>query len=337
MMEPKSYPGLRLPETLYLEATNRCNLKCKGCIIYRGGWEPDRDVSLKEMIMITDQLPELKRVFLHGIGEPLLNEELPRIIRHLKGRAVYVLFNSNGVLLKARKQHDLIQAGLDELRISLDAASPKGYEKIRGSDKFEQVVDNLKAFISLKDEKRADYPRLSLWFLGTRENISELPGFVRLAHDIGIRDVYLQRLVYFQDDDGFGVARADKTLHDSSAEPYGLIRESQDLAAGLGIRFNASGLSEPVESIKPTSGTTSPWRKCYRPSTLMYITAAGNVLPCCISPFSSVDYASTILGNVFEQPLEKIWSGPAYRRFREKQQSDRPPKCCRGCGVNWSL
>lgn len=94
MAMPKVDQGLELPKTLYLETTNRCNLKCKGCIIYHGKREVDRDVSLQEVIEITDQLPRLEQVILHGIGEPLLNKALPEIITHLKRRAVYVLFNS---------------------------------------------------------------------------------------------------------------------------------------------------------------------------------------------------------------------------------------------------
>jgi MoaA/NifB/PqqE/SkfB family radical SAM enzyme len=45
---------LKLPSNLYLETTNRCNLRCKGCIHHRGSWEPQRDLTLKEIIMICD-------------------------------------------------------------------------------------------------------------------------------------------------------------------------------------------------------------------------------------------------------------------------------------------
>jgi radical SAM protein with 4Fe4S-binding SPASM domain len=289
------------------------------------------------MAMITDQLPVLEQVYLHGIGEPLLNKDLSKIIRHLKGRDVYVLFNSNGILLKGQRQHDLIQAGLDELRISLDAASSQGYRKIRNSDKFEQVIKNLKSFILLQKQQRVTHPKLSLWFLGNKDNISELPGFVKLAAEIGIAEVYLQRLVYFQDGEGYGIARNTKTLQGASDGSSELVLESQDMAARLGIKFNASGLSEPVESLRGEAGAKLPWSQCYRPSTLMYITANGNVLPCCISPFSSVDYASIILGNVFKEPLAEIWSGSRYRNFRKQHQSATPPECCRGCGIQWSL
>ena len=333
----KGKRNLELPKTLYIETTNRCNLRCKGCILYRGSWEPERDISLAELIRITDQLPELEQVYLHGIGEPLLNKDLPDIIRHLKRRKVYVLFNSNGILLNQQRQQDLVAAGLDELRISLDAASSSGYKKIRNSNAFEGVVDNLKSFLLFQKQQQVAYPKLSLWFLGTRENIAELPRFVRLAAQIGIAEVYLQRLVYFQDDEGYGLARAAKTLQDSSDGSSEFIQESQKTAAKLGIQFNASGQSDPTESLQGEAESMLPWSKCYRPLRRMYITASGNVLPCCISPFSTVDYASINLGNVFENTLEEIWRGSKYENFRKQHQTKTPPKCCRGCGVQWSL
>lgn len=328
---------LRLPKTLYIETTNRCNLRCKGCILFRGNWEPDRDISLAELITITDQLADLEQVYLHGIGEPLLNKELTEIIRHLKQRKAYVLFNSNGILLNGQRQQDLIDAGLDELRISLDAASPEGYEKIRGSNKFAQIVENLESYLLLQKQQQVEHPRLSLWFLGTHENISELPGFIRLAAEIGIEEAYLQRLVYFQDDAGYGVARAASTLQESGDGSSEIIQVSQELAVKLGIGFKASGQSEPIESLQGQAEARMPWSKCYRPLTLMYVTANGNVLPCCISPFSTIDYDSIILGNVFENSLQKIWTGSKYENFRKQHQTATPPKCCRGCGVQWSL
>jgi len=328
---------LRLPTILYLESTNRCNLRCRGCILYRGSWEPERDLSLKDVCMIADQLPDLEEIFLHGIGEPLLNRALFEIIGYLKGRDVCVRFNSNGILLDDQRQQGLIRTGLDELRISLDAASAQGYRKIRDSDKFEQIIENLRSFIGLQKRQRVSHPKLSLWFLATRENISELPDFIKLAAVIGIKETYLQRLVYFQDDGGYGLAKNSMTLQDSTDGLSALIEQSQDAAAKLGIQFKASGLSRPSESLQGQAAAGLPWTRCLRPSTLMYITANGNVLPCCISPFSTVDYASIILGNVFKDSLAEIWSGSGYGHFRKQHQTETPPKCCRGCGVYWSL
>ena len=186
-------------------------------------------------------------------------------------------------------------------------------------------------------QRRATHPKLSLWFLGTRDNISDLPAFVQLAVEIGILEVYLQRLVYFQDGDGHGLARESTSLQDSNDRTSVLIELSQELAVRLGIQFNASGLSQPGKSLHGQPAAGLPWARCYRPSTLMYITANGNVLPCCIAPFATVDYASIILGNVFNDSLEDIWYGAGYRNFRKQHQSSTPQQCCRGCGVRWSL
>jgi radical SAM protein with 4Fe4S-binding SPASM domain len=294
-------------------------------------------MSLDELIRITDQLPELKQIALHGIGEPLLNEALPVMIRHLKNRDISVFFNSNGILIDKKRQDELINAGLDELRISLDAASPQGYKAMRNSDKFDRIVGNLKSLVAHKNRLRVASPKLSLWYLGTRENIAELPEFIRLAAALDIKDVYLQRLVYFQDDNGYGMALPEKTLMVSDGKTREYLYQSQDLAKQLGIQFSASGLSTPLESVQTYLENRSSWQKCFRPKTLMYITSNGNVLPCCISPFSTSDYSSIILGNAFESPLKEIWLGSKYRNFRKTHQTDTPPKCCRGCGILWSL
>ena len=329
--------SIKLPRHLYLETTNRCNLRCRGCILFGGKGEPERDITLQDFLMITDQLESLERTTLHGVGEPLLNAELPAMIRHLKNRNIYTLFNSNGILLDQKRQHELIDSGLDELRISLDAASAAGYKKIRNRDEFDRILENLRTFRKLQIVQSLTRPKLSLWFLGTRDNISELPDFIKLAGDLGICDVYLQRLVYYQDGEGYGVAKEKKSLQSSDGRFLELIQMSQEIAENLGLRFNASGLCQPLDSIQSDSAEKMPWSRCYRPQSLMYITANGNVLPCCIAPFATIDDISIILGNVFESSLNDIWQGIRYGKFRQQLQTTDPPKCCRGCGVLWSL
>jgi MoaA/NifB/PqqE/SkfB family radical SAM enzyme len=335
-MAEKSRP-VHLPKCLYLETTNRCNLRCKTCIIYRGGWEPERNISLEELRLIAEQLPEMERAVLHGIGEPLLNRELPAMIRHLKDKEVTVLFNTNGILLDDKRQEELIDSNLDELRISLDAASADGYKAIRDSDKFDLIVNNLQTFAKRLESGQLSKPKLSLWFLGNRENITELPKLIDLAATIGIGEVYLQRLVYFLDDEGYGVAISENALTNPDVAVYELIEQSQEQARQLGVLFGASGLTDPTHSVRGTTGDRTPWKRCFRPWEVIYITAQGNVLPCCISPFSTADYSSIILGNVFESSLADVWFGAKYKDFRKQHQTSSPPKCCQGCGICWSL
>jgi MoaA/NifB/PqqE/SkfB family radical SAM enzyme len=115
------------------------------------------------------------------------------------------------------------------------------------------------------------------------------------------------------------------------------LEEAADLARLLGITFNASGAtSEPGLSLKKTEDG-SPWSLCRRPWSLMYFTANGRALPCCIAPFSQHGYENYTLGDATKQSLEDIWNGPAYQAFRAALLSDRPPVACANCGLRWSL
>ncbi len=284
---------------------------------------------------IVDQFPSIARVVLHGVGEPMMVRALPRMIRYLKDRGTYVLFNTNGTLLTRRKGQELIDSGLDELRISLDAAEAKAFALVRGRDMFDRIVRNVRAFTTMQRELGVTTPRPSLWLTGLKETIEQLPDFVSLAHQIGISEVYLQRLVYFAD--GQGLARPESALFEQLERDEGeLIRAADELATSLGIKFNASGATEPGTSLKRQDGS-QPWSLCRRPWTLMYFTAHGRALPCCIAPFSVRGYDGYTLGDATQQTLREIWNGARYQDFRRALLSDQPPAACAGCGLRWSL
>jgi radical SAM protein with 4Fe4S-binding SPASM domain len=326
------------PVCLYLETTNRCNLLCQHCPRTFASVERPADMTFNQMRMLVDQIPNLKQAVLHGIGEPLINKELPRMISYLKERGVYVLFNSNGTMVYPHIQQQLIESGLDELRLSLDAADADTFARVRGLPRFDLIVNNVRQFVALKKELGVDHPRLSLWLVGMKETTNQLTSFVQLAHDIGIGDVYLQRLVFFDDvQKGQGYANPNQALFGrADTDELRLIAGAQEMAERLGITFHASGATTPEQSLMPRD-SGHPWSLCRRPWTLMYITANGNVLPCCIAPFAERDYDSLVLGNAFERPIMEIWNDHLYRTFRDDLQSEHPPSACKNCGVRWSL
>ncbi|SEB80796.1 Radical SAM superfamily enzyme, MoaA/NifB/PqqE/SkfB family [Rhizobiales bacterium GAS188] len=323
------------PVCLYLEVTNRCNLPCTTCPRTYEELEPEKDMSFDMFTRIVDQSPSVKRVVLHGVGEPMMVKDLPRMVSYLKARGIYVLFNTNGTLLKVKKSRELIEAGLDELRVSLDAAEAGAYAKIRGRDMFDAIVRNLKGFLALKREIGVEHPRVSLWLTGLKETIEQLPAFVRVADEIGVKEVHLQRLVYFPE--GQGMAQPSSSLFESiDVAERAYLEEAKAVARELGVFFDASGAAEPEESLsRHVEG--KPWSMCRRPWSLMYFTAHGRALPCCIAPFSMHGYDSFTLGDATTQTLPEIWNGDAYHQFREELLSDKPPGACANCGLRWSL
>lgn len=327
----------RPPVCLYLEITNRCNLLCTTCPRTYEELEPPADMSWALFTSIVDQLPGLQRAVLHGVGEPMLVKKLPAMVHYLKERGTHVLFNTNGTVLNERNGRALIEARLDELRVSLDAANAKSYKAVRGKNYFHRILRNVRSFRELQEREGHERPRVSAWLTGLRETIVELPAFVELAADIGVEEVHLQRLVFFAEN-AIGMARPDQALYDRlSGEEGAYIEAAEAAARRLGITFSASGAaSDPGTSLKRQEDV-SPWSLCRRPWSVMYITANGRVLPCCIAPFSQRGYENYTLGDATQATLREIWNGVPYQTFREALLSDKPPAACASCGLRWSL
>ncbi len=323
------------PVCLYLEVTNRCNLLCETCPRTFETLEPPADMSWELFTRIVDQVPNVARVVLHGVGEPMLVKNLPQMIRYLKDRGTYVLFNTNGTLLQPKKFQELIDTGLDELRVSLDAADRATYAKVRGKDFFNRIVRDVGKFIAYQKEIGVAGPRVSLWLTGLKETVEQLPDFVRLAAKMGVTEVHLQRLVF--DEQGYGLASAGNSLFEATrADEQAAIEMAQAIGAEIGVTLDASGATEPGLSLK-RGAEDQPWATCRRPWSLMYFTAHGRALPCCIAPFSVRGYENYTLGDATQQDLREIWNGPAYQQFRDSLLSDAPPAPCQNCGLRWSL
>ena len=328
------------PRVVFIEITNHCNLFCETCPRTFVSYEEPKTVSFDDFVRIVEQFPDLSRAVLHGIGEPLINQDLPRMIEYLKARGAVVLFNSNATLLNERWTRALISSGLDEIRCSVDGVDPRTYARIRGLPLVHKIVRNLKRLTEIQRELSVTKPKPSIWMTAMRENIGELPDLVRLAAQVGVHEVYVQRMVYYLDNpEPPGWMAGDHALYgDLDEQADRIISKAEVVARELGITLKSSGATDPRRSLGGARGPKArPWAACLRPWSTAYITANGNCLPCCISPFATQDYESLKMGNLFEQRFDSIWNSERYRAWRNGLLSDRPHTACKGCGVHWSL
>jgi radical SAM protein with 4Fe4S-binding SPASM domain len=325
------------PRELYVEVTNRCNSLCVTCPLTFSPQEAEHYLGFEEFTGLVDQFPALRRVVLQGIGEPLLNRQLGQMIRYLKDRGVHVIFNTNAILLSAKRQAELVESGLDELRVSCDSSTPQTYAAIRGVNVLPKVLKNVGEMMHTRKRLGAERPRVSLWFTGVKENIRELPGLVDIAGDLGVDEVYLTRMVFF----GEGLATEDQSIYNAAseerAEVLQIVAEADRRAQAYGLSFKSAGALPPLDYATGPGAVRNPWQGCRRPWRLGYVTANGNALPCCVAPFTDVPYDDLILGNVKDGGFSAVWNGERYREFRRRHQSDDPPEACRRCGLDWSL
>nr|WP_325179362.1 radical SAM/SPASM domain-containing protein [uncultured Oscillibacter sp.] len=145
---------LRTPYSLFIDPCNLCNFKCKFCAMQTTDEELDFKKQLMSMELyekIVDDIAsfpdKLKMLRISQHGEPLLHPELPEMIRYAKQKNVseFIEIVSNGSKLNPRLNKELVESGLDRIRISIEEISGEGYREIAGvSIDFDQLIANIK-------------------------------------------------------------------------------------------------------------------------------------------------------------------------------------------------
>ena len=165
-----------LPRELYIETTNRCNLKCRTCPQYWGMDEDAADLTVEQVDRILDCFPGVKRVVLHGIGEPLLNRALPEIIAAVKRRDAYALFNTNGLLLRgAVAAVNRVERTGRTARVRGRGIAGDLRTRARRRWLRPDRPESARLLPTLKREAARIGPQVSLWITGMKTNVRELP------------------------------------------------------------------------------------------------------------------------------------------------------------------
>jgi MoaA/NifB/PqqE/SkfB family radical SAM enzyme len=280
---------------------------------------------------LVDDLPDLEKLTLQGLGEPLLNPDLLAMVRYASERGVRVGFNSNGTLLTERKAQQLIEAGIDWLHVSVDGARRETYSYVRGRDEFDRVARNVAGLARVKKRLGGDRPALSVVFVAMRTNVAELPELVRSTASWGIPTLRVQNLSHdFSDtqrDPGFDDIRVFTSTQALWADDRGaqdVFDEARSVARDVGVDLRLPELEERPERRRPgTPGCTWPW-------TSAYVTHDARVQPCCMVMGAD----RVVLGRV-DGPgsFGAVWRSEPYEAFRDALCSDTPPDVCRGCSM----
>lgn len=151
---------LSAPFSMFVFPTTYCNFKCIYCG-YSLGYSKMKEkydfvpenMSIDTYKKIIEQIKmfpkKLKMLSLTGQGEPLINKELPLMVKLAKEADVAerIEIITNGSLLTKEMADGLIDAGLDTLRISLQGLSSDKYNEISKADiNFEEFMNNIKYF-----------------------------------------------------------------------------------------------------------------------------------------------------------------------------------------------
>ncbi|MCA9407330.1 MAG: radical SAM protein [Candidatus Omnitrophica bacterium] len=175
------------PLHLNFEIFYGCNFRCPFCIlstpIKDRGYKVDTKakISFEKYCEIIDEGVKhgLCAVQLNGYNEPFLLKDIARYIRYAKNAGVLDIYVvSNGSALKPEMAEEIIDAGLTQIKFSIDSLNRETYSKMRVGGDFDVTMRNINHFLEVKKKLGKKLPITRVSFLKAKENINELDDFI---------------------------------------------------------------------------------------------------------------------------------------------------------------
>ena len=175
----KPIKALRHPEVRY-EVTDHCNAECIMCPrdLHKFG-RPHGIMDQANFEKSIDEVIGLgcKQIVLTGFGEPLVDKKLELKVEYAHNKGLRTYFISNASLLTRDRAKRLIEAGLDELRISYYGMKKETYERVMVGLDFNVTMKNLLGLLELREEMGSKLPRLEISWLVLPENEEDTEAF----------------------------------------------------------------------------------------------------------------------------------------------------------------
>jgi radical SAM protein with 4Fe4S-binding SPASM domain len=281
-------------------------------------------MKLEQFKKLLDTSPNIQTLNITGIGEALMNPFFLDMVEYAKKKGIYVWFSDNMTLMTEKTAQRLLDAGVDFIALSLDGATKETFEKIRVGARFEQVLENTRRLIRLRDTQGKKNPLVGINCVVTKENYLEIEQMVRLAHEMKIDRLMFMTILVSNSNGEFSLYSVSKADLDQ------VLDNAKKLAGELGVKVIAWPNSE-VKMSKVT-GCDYPWQN-------PYITYNGDVLPCCFIPqeTNGRNREENIMGNIMKEDLKTIWNNENYVSFRQKIKSSNPPISCKKCPKFYGL
>lgn len=296
--------------------TENCNLNCKNCY-YSSMKGQNIELPLKDAKSIIDNISkiEIDNIQLMG-GEPLEYKYINDIIDYIYDKGIKIWINTNFVNVTERLIKQIEHNKIDTIIISLDGATEKVNDFIRGNGVYKRVLNNIKK-LALHNLKTKIYINSTL----NKEGIENLFDFIDFAksnpivNQISISIPALQGNALLQNENYFSsnelyIEQIEKLLDELKKQQESLIN-----------KFVFDVPPYISEDFKKRFGYISILNKsyCMGGTKSYYLNPEGDLFPCNLnvgeSYFKSLNPKNI---NLIKNDVEKVLSNEIFNEFYKK-------------------
>jgi hypothetical protein len=336
-------PGTELPSLVYdtpahprsvqFEITTHCNLACSYCSHRQLPSHRHQTADRFERWLDRIDLALVDNVDFTGLGEPLLNRDLPAMVAAVRrrGQPTHVRVVTNGTVLTPRVFEPLCQAGLTSIAVSIDSLDPQRFARNRDGARLEAVLANVSALVEYRRSAGLDSLAVKVKAVLTEDVFAEAERLL----------VYSARM---------GLAAPDFSCLDSREraapfydEPWlrleGAGEQYRELPAWADARWHELTGAPPAsaDAAEPTPAeraagflnpSLAPPGVCRWAVDATFVTLEGGSLSCCET---MIDVPRDVLGSLDGASMAELWTGELLWRYRLPLSLGWLPPGCAGC------
>lgn len=260
---------MRRFKKVYIEITNVCNLSCNFCPKTKRKY---KFMNKEEFNYILKEVkPFTEHIYLHLMGEPLLNENIQEFLEESGNQGLYVNLTTNGTLLNTVGDTLIKAKALRQVNISLHS-----FEANKKTVELEEYLKDISNFIIKARENSNIICAIRLWNMDS----NDLKGENNLNREI------LKNL------------EENLNLDFSLAEK---LQETNRIKLKDKVYLN---MAEKFQWPDIKIDTLEEKVFCHGLRNQMGILVDGTVVPCCLDSDGNLP-----LGNIFEKSLKEILEG----------------------------
>ncbi|PKN08881.1 MAG: hypothetical protein CVU73_06525 [Deltaproteobacteria bacterium HGW-Deltaproteobacteria-8] len=306
---PALAPLLRTaPQTLDIEVSTICNLRCAGCLhgIEGGAFlrEQQRFMPLVQFQSIMKQVgARAHAVNLTTFGEVFLNPDIYEIIACAKDYGMLVQVDTNGHKLDSER---VLASGLDEIAFAVDGITQEAYETYRRGGRIDKVLENMRALHDLAEQ--SNHPiSIQAKFIVTAFTEGEIEAARALFA------ASMPRVHFFTS--YFRVPAPDWGFY--RRHPFASTPELHAQWAPRTHKEFDLYVPDPASGLMQLNLLAMPFQNiCPAMHGGMYIHGNGDAYPCCHA--AGMEHPDFLLGNVFTSGVVGVFHGARAREIRRE-------------------
>lgn len=320
-----------------------CNLKCIMCEEHSphsplqlrrkeaGRARREMPFELIERVVAEAAPRGLREIIPSTMGEPLLYEHFERIIGLCHRYDLTLNLTTNGTFprLGAEGWAKLIVPITSDVKISWNGSTKATHEAIMLGSRWESMVDNVRAFIAVRDAHAAaggNRCRVTFQLTFLESNVHELAGIVRLAIDMGVDRVKGHHLwAHFDEIRDHSMRRSPEAVTRWNEA----VLAAREVAAERRLPNGEPLLLENLFLLDTsTTENIAPGGRCPFLGQEAWVSAEGRFNPCCAPDAERRTLGE--LGDLTSQGILEIWNGDTYRELTSTYRNRR---LCLGCNM----